>query len=158
MYRWFVRRQIRAAFASLSRGDGDALTAHLSPTVHHAFPGNGALGGERHDLADVQAWFQRLFRLLPGLQFQIHTVAVDGNPLDTRVGVEWTNTGTLLDGSHYSNDGAHIIRLSRGKITAFHAYLNDPDELAAALARLSDHGLDEAAAPPIGGPDLHAAP
>lgn len=152
MYRWFIRRQIRAAFAALSRGDGQSLTAHLSPEVHHAFPGGGALGGERDNLADVEAWFERLFRLLPGLEFEIHTIAVDGNPLDTRVGVEWTNAGTLLDGSRYANHGAHIIRLSRGRITSFHAYLNDIDELTDALARLARHGIEEAAAAPIGGP------
>lgn len=149
MYRWFVRRQIRAAFAALSRGDGLALTAHMSPDVHHAFPGDGALGGERRSLEDVSAWFERLFRLLPGLSFEIHTLAVDGGPLDTRVGVEWTNSGQLREGSDYANTGAHILRLSRGRIVSFHAYLNDPDELTDALTRLAAHGIDEAAAPPI---------
>lgn len=149
MYHWFVRRQIRSAFAALSRGDAPALTNHMSPDVHHSFPGHGALGGERHSLRDVKAWFDRLFEVLPGLQFQIHTLAVDGPPWDTRVGVEWTNSGRLLDGSSYSNTGAHILRLKNGHITAFHAYLNDTDELTQALRRLSEHGIEHAQAPPI---------
>ena len=35
MYRFIIRRQIRAAFRALSRGDAPALLAHMSPDVHH---------------------------------------------------------------------------------------------------------------------------
>ena len=38
MYRFIIRRQIRAAFRALSRGDAPALLAHMSPDVHHTFP------------------------------------------------------------------------------------------------------------------------
>ena len=149
MYHWFVRRQVRAAFAALSRGDAPALTSHMHPKVHHTFPGHGALGGERHTLRDVEAWFDRLFTILPGLQFQIHTLAADGPPWDTRVGVEWTNSGQLFDTTSYSNTGAHILRIQNGRITAFHAYLDDTDELTQALRRLAEHGIEQAAAPSI---------
>jgi ketosteroid isomerase-like protein len=94
-----IRRNIRAAFAALSRGDAPALLANMSPHVHHTFPGHHALGGVRTTRDDVSAWFDRLFRLLPGLEFRIRALAVDGWPWNTTIGVEWTNTGTLLDGS-----------------------------------------------------------
>jgi ketosteroid isomerase-like protein len=149
MYRMFVRRKIRQAFAALSRGDAPALLAAMSPDVHHTFPGDHALGGERSTRDDVGSWLGRLFRLLPGLEFDIQTLAVDGWPWNTRIGVEWTNTGTLLDGSAYANTGAHILRVRNGKITAFHAYLHDLGRFTEALSRLSAHGLAEADAPPI---------
>lgn len=152
MYRRFVRHQIRTAFADLSAGDSAGLVARMHPDVHHAFPGRHALGGERVGRADVGAWFDRLFRLLPGLEFDVRTIAVDGNPLDTRVGVEWTNTGTLADGSRYANRGAHVLRLRRGKLVAFHAYLDDGAALDDALTRLEAFGLTEAGAAQIGTP------
>ena len=151
MYRFIIRRQIRAAFAALSRGDAPALLTNMSPTVNHTFPGDHALGGERDTVDDVATWFDRLFRLLPGLDFTITALAVDGWPWDTTIGVEWTNTGTLLDGSPYANTGAHILRVRWAKITAFHAYLNDGDLFTHALARLSAFGLAQADAAPIPG-------
>lgn len=149
MYRIIIRRQIREAFRALSRGDAPALLANMSPQVNHTFPGNHALGGERSTLDDVAAWFDRLFRLLPGLDFTIDALAVDGWPWNTVIGVEWTNSGTLLDGSAYANTGAHILRVRWVKITAFHAYLHDGQEFSDALARLSAYGLTEADAAAI---------
>lgn len=121
----------------------------MSLDVHHVFAGDGPLGGERRSRDDVAAWFERLCRLLPGLEFQIHTLAVDGWPWDTRVGVEWTNVGALLDGSAYRNTGADIIRLCNGEIVSFHAFLSDSQAFVDAIARRHAHGVDEAAAAPI---------
>ncbi len=71
MYRMIVRRIVRSAFAALSRDELSVLDA-MSTDVHHSFPGEGALGGERHTRDDVAAWFHRLHRVLPGLRFPIH--------------------------------------------------------------------------------------
>lgn len=120
----------------------------MTPDVHHAFPGDGPLGGERHNRDDVAAWFDRLFRLLPGLEFHVHALAVDGTPGNTVVGVEWTNTSTLLDRSSYANRGAHILRLSKGKVTPFTPTCTTPPP-SPTQPRLSAHGLSEAAAQPI---------
>lgn len=95
----------------------------------------------------MAAWLDRQFRLLPGLRIAVRTLAVDGWPWGTRVGVEWFSTGVLSDGSTYT--GAQILRVHNAKIIAFHAYLHDVDAFTAALARLSAHGVTEAAAPPI---------
>ena len=159
MYRFIIRRQIRAAFRALSRGDAPALLAHMSPDVHHTFPVDHALGGQRRSHEDVAAWFGRLFRLLPELDFTITTLAVDGWPWNTTIGVEWTNTGSLLDGTAYANTGAHILRVGWAKITAFHAYLHDGRAFSDALTRVSAFGLTEADAapivtPPVGHPTL----
>ncbi|MEV0220697.1 nuclear transport factor 2 family protein [Streptomyces sp. NPDC050704] len=148
MYRWFVRRNVRAAFAALSRGEM-SLIDNMAPDVHHTFAGRGALGGERTSRDAVAAWLARLYRILPGLEFQVRAVAVDGWPWHTTVGVEWTNHATLLDGSTYTNTGSHILTLRNGKIVAFHAYLNDVRAIDDTLVRLAAHGVDEAAAPAI---------
>ncbi|MFC9427324.1 nuclear transport factor 2 family protein [Streptomyces sp. NPDC056987] len=148
MCRWFVRRNVRAAFAALSRGEMSLLDT-MAPDVHHAFPGRGALGGERTTRDDVAAWLARLHRVLPGLQFQVRAVAVDGWPWHTTVGVEWTNEALLPDGSMYTNTGAHVLTLRNGKIVAFHAYLHDVEAIDDALDRVAASGVGEAAAPAI---------
>ncbi|MFP1155363.1 nuclear transport factor 2 family protein [Mycobacterium sherrisii] len=149
MYRWFVRRNVRAAFAALSNGDM-SLINNMAPDVHHSFPGRGALGGQRSTRDDVAAWLARLYRIMPGLAFKVRAVAVDGWPWNTTVGVEWSNDAVLPDGSTYTNLGTHILKLRNGKIVAFHAYLNDVNAVDAALDRLAAHGVDEAAARQIG--------
>ncbi|MFC4507756.1 MULTISPECIES: nuclear transport factor 2 family protein [Streptomyces] len=148
MYRWFVRRNVRAAFAALSRGE-ISLIDNMALDVHHTFPGRGALGGKRTSREDVTAWLSRLYRVLPGLEFQVRAVAVDGWPWHTTVGVEWANEATLPDGSTYTNIGSHILTLRNGKIVAFHAYLNDVQAIDDALDRVAANGVDEATAPAI---------
>ncbi|MGI5498639.1 nuclear transport factor 2 family protein [Lentzea sp. CA-135723] len=148
MYRWFVRRNVRAAFSALSRGEM-SLIDNMAPDVHHTFPGRGALGGERSTREDVTAWLARLYRVLPGLEFRVRAVAVDGWPWHTTVGVEWTNEATLLDGSRYTNTGSHVLTLRNGRITAFHAYLGDVQSIDEALAHQAAGGLTEATAPAI---------
>ncbi len=48
----------------------------------------------------------------------------------------------------YENEGAHWIRLRRGKATYIHAYL-DTEKVTEACERLAAAGVDEAAAAPI---------
>lgn len=151
MYRSFVRHNVRQAFAALSRGETSLLDA-MDPQVHHSFPGHGALGGERTSREDVADWLARLYRVLPGLTFDVRAIAVDGPPWNTVVGVEWDSHATVLDGSAYRNRGAHVLRLRNGRIVAFHAYLDDAAALDDTLARLAAHGVEEAAAPPVGTP------
>jgi ketosteroid isomerase-like protein len=134
VYRWFVRRQIHRAFAELSAGNWPALLERMAPDVRHSFAGHSPLGGSRQGIAAVRAWSDRLQELLPGLTFEVHTVAVDGGPFDTRVGVEWTNRADLPGGRTYVNRGAHVIRMSKGRITSFSAYLDDIEALDDALA------------------------
>ncbi len=149
MYKTIVRRKIRNAFVALSVGDAQALTSAMHPLVHHSFPGDTALGGERANREDVGRWLDRLFRLFPGLTFQVREMSVSGWPWHTVVGVEWSNSGPLLDGSTYDNAGAHILVLRWGRLRSFHAYLHDEQQSAEALRRLAAGGFAEAAAPPI---------
>lgn len=149
MYRSFVRRQVRTAFAELSQGNWPALLSRMAPDVRHSFPGTSALGGRRHGVDAVSSWADRLQRLLPGLTFEIRTLAVDGGPFDTRVGIEWTSSAPLPDGGRYENDGAHVLRMSRGRITSFSAYLADTGTLERALERVARAGVVEATLAPL---------
>lgn len=136
-------------FARLGRSEFDALVAGLAPDVHHVFPGDGPLGGERRSRESVALWFERLGRLFPGHEFTVSRVVSRGWPWSTWVAVQWTARLTPARGPAYTNDGTHWIHLRWGKATYFHAYL-DTALVEAACSEMARQGVAEAAAEPIG--------
>ena len=148
MYKSIAARRARTVFAKLGEGDHDALVKDLADDIHHVFPGNNALGGERHSREAMRRWFERLDALFPEIAFEVNRVAVKGPPWDMRIAVEWTDQGRGADGVPYENEGAHWIRIRRGRGVYVHAYL-DTEKVTAALERMAAAGIEEAAAPPI---------
>jgi ketosteroid isomerase-like protein len=148
IYRTIVKRRAHALFASLSRGDWRSTTDGIAADVHHVFPGDNALGRERHSLAAMESWFERLYRLIPEIEFEVRDVAVRGWPWDTAIAVEWTDSGRGADGTRYANEGAHWIRLRWGRAVSIHAHL-DTEKVTALLAEMAAAGVEEAAAAPI---------
>lgn len=148
MYKAIARRKARATFEALSRGDWEAAIEDVAPDVHHIFPGDNAIGGERHSKEAMGRWFARLYRLIPDLTFEVKNIAIKGPPWDLMVAVEWADHGKAADGVPYSNDGAHWIRLQRGKATYIHAFL-DTEKVTEICRRLAEDGVEEAAAEPI---------
>ena len=148
MYKRIAERQVRQVFADLSRGDHAAATKDLAEDVHHVFPGDNALGGERHSREAMQRWFARLDTLFPEISFEVDHVCVRGWPWDMWLAVEWRDAGRAADGVAYENEGAHWIRIRRGKGVYVHAYL-DTDRVTAACNRMAAVGIEEAAAAPI---------
>jgi ketosteroid isomerase-like protein len=148
MYKAIARRKAEATFDALSRGDWESALKDVAPDVHHVFPGDNAIGGERHSKEALQRWFERLYRLIPDLHFDVRRISVKGWPWDMMVAVEWSDHGHASDGVAYENEGAHWIRLQRGKATYIHAYL-DTEKVTAICDRLAQAGIAEAAAEPI---------
>jgi ketosteroid isomerase-like protein len=148
MYKAIARRKAEATFNALSRGDWESALKDVAPDVHHVFPGDNAIGGERHSKEALARWFERLYRLIPDLRFEVRRISVKGWPWDMMVAVEWADHGHASDGVAYENEGAHWIRLRRGKATYIHAYL-DTEKVTAICDRLAESGVAEAAADPI---------
>ena len=148
MYKTIAARKARGIFEGLGRGEWQAGLKDVAPDVHHTFPGANAIGGERHSREAMELWFERLYRLIPDINFEVKKVSVKGPPWDMHVAVEWRDWGTAADGVAYDNEGAHWIRLQRGKATYIHAYL-DTEKVTALCDRLAAAGYEEAAAVPI---------
>ncbi len=148
MYKTITKRKAKQVFESISNRDIDAALKGVAADVHHAFPGDNAIGGERHSRDAMRRWFECLFRLFPELKLQVRRVAVKGPPWDMFVAIEWTDHGRASDGVPYENEGAHWIRLRNGKATYIHAY-TDPEKITAICDRLASQGVEEAAAEPI---------
>ena len=148
MYHTIVKKLALQSFEHLNHGDYETVLKHISPNITHTFSGNHALGGTRHSIGALRAWFGRLFRLSPGLAFEIRNVAVNGWPWNTTIAVEWVDRATPADGSDYVNEGVHIIKMRWGKVVYLHAYL-DTEVTRAMCDRLAAHGMPEAVAAPI---------
>ena len=148
MYHAIVRKRIASVFAQLDQGDYEYALSGIGTTIEHQFAGNHCLGGRRTSTRAMRFWFQRLFRLFPNLQFEIHSISVSGFPWNTTAVAEWTDRATPVDGSNYVNSGVHVIRMRWGKVVSIHAYL-DTQVLTETLNRMVDRGIEEAKAPPI---------
>ncbi len=150
MYKTIAARRARGVFEALGRGDWQKGLEGVADDVHHTFPGDNAVGGERHSRDGMQRWFERLYRLIPDLNFEVKRVAVTGPPWDMSIAVEWHDWGHAADGVPYENEGAHWIRIRRGKAVYIHAYL-DTEKVTALTKRLEAAGYPEAGEPPITG-------
>jgi len=148
MYHAIVKKQIASVFEHLGRGDYEYALSGVGTIIEHRFAGNHCLGGQRTSVGAMRLWFERLFRLFPNLQFEIHSMAISGYPWDTTAVVEWTDRATPLDGKTYLNSGVHVVRLRWGKAVSIHAYL-DTQVLIETFNRMASNGIEEAKAPPI---------
>jgi ketosteroid isomerase-like protein len=149
MYRAIVARRVRTAWERLEKGDYEYVLDQFAPAFTHSFAGEHALGGERSSRDRQRAWFERLFRLLPGIEFRVEDVLVRGWPPRTRA-VALIGVRATVAGRPYENEVAQTIDLRWGRITAIHN-LEDTQRLDSALKRLADTGLHEARAQPITG-------
>lgn len=148
MYHQVVRSKLRRAFEALNAGDYDNVVAQFSERHTHTMHGTHPLGGQRRTLASTQAWYDRLRRLLPGLRFEVQSMAVSGWPWDTRALVSWRDFFTLPDGTPGSNQGVHELRLAWGQVVALEVHC-DTEKLQGYCDRMRMLGVTEAAAAPI---------
>ncbi len=148
MYHAIVRRKIIALFDAVGRGDAEPVLAGFASRFTHSFIGDSAMGGARHTLAATKIWYERLYRLLPGIKFAIHEIKVSGPPWNTLAIVEWRESNNGADGVRTENPGYHMVRLAWGKMTWL-AICPDTAGLKATLTRLAAAGFSEANAPPI---------
>jgi ketosteroid isomerase-like protein len=147
MFRALAARRVRTAWEHLARRDYGYVLDQLAPTFTHSFAGNHSLGGTRSSREIQDAWFQRLFRLLPDIEFEVEDVLVRGWPWRTRA-IALIRVHATIAGRPYENEVAQTIDLRWGSIIRIHN-LEDTQKLAAALEQLADAGIDEARAEQI---------
>jgi ketosteroid isomerase-like protein len=147
-YHALVRRRIRRVYANLSKGNYAPLINGVAADVHHLFPGDHPLGGERHSREALERWFERVYRLFPNLSFEVEEVISRGWPGNTVAAVQWVDYATPQDGEPYVNQGTHFVRFRWGRLVYIHADLAS-QRVAETCRRLADKGVEEAAAAPI---------
>ena len=149
MYRLIVGHLLRRAFRHLSAGDYEHVVVKFTPDATFCFAGDHAQGGELRGPAEIRRWFQRLFRLFPGLAFAPQAIVVSGWPWDTIAATQFRVRATLPDGAIYRNEGMQLLRLRWGRVVEERLY-EDTQLLATTLASLARQGVTEALAVPLG--------
>ena len=148
MYHAVVRRRIRSLFAAVNQGDAEPVLAAFAKRFEHAFLGEHALGGARHTLAATRRWYERLYRLLPDIHFDLRQIEVIGPPWNTTVVVDWDETNSGTDRVRTTNRGIHVAHLRWGRVSRL-IICPDTIGLKATLDRLGAAGNQEALAAPI---------
>jgi ketosteroid isomerase-like protein len=85
MYHSIVRNRVRALFGAVNRGDAEPVLRLFAHRFEHSFVGDHALGGVRTTLAATRRWYERLYRLLPDIRFELRQIQVSGSPWNTLV-------------------------------------------------------------------------
>jgi hypothetical protein len=148
MYHFMVRRILGKAFRDINEGAYEKILPQFSAQHRHVMFGHHALGGERHTLHSTTAWYERLKRLLPGLQFEIRGIAVTGWPWRTLAMVSWSDRFTLPDGMSGSNQGVHEFMLAWGRVRSLLVHC-DTAKLERYCDQIAAAGNAEALAAPI---------
>jgi ketosteroid isomerase-like protein len=135
VYRLIVKRQLRRAYARLSKGDYESVLEDFSPSVEFEFAGSHELGGEQHGIGAVREVFQRIFDRFPDLRLEPKAIVVNGMPWNTVVAVRFTVNATVA-GEPYRNEGMQFLRLRYGRVVEDRLY-EDTQKLAAALEQVA---------------------
>jgi ketosteroid isomerase-like protein len=148
MYHAIVRRRVRDLFDAVNRGDTEPVLRLFASTFEHTFLGEHCLGGTRRTLSATRSWYERLYRLLPDIHFDLRRISVSGAPWNTVVVIDWDETNSGSDGVRTHNCGFHILNLRWGRATRL-VICPDTIGLKATLDRLGRAGNNEALADPI---------
>ncbi len=148
MYHAIVRRRIRALFDAVNRGDAEPVLRMFARRFEHSFLGEHALGGSRTTLSKTRQWYQRLYRLLPDIRFELRDITVSGGPWNTLIAVAWDETNSGTDNVRTYNRGIHVVHLRWGRATRL-IICPDTSGLKETLDRLYASGNKEALAAPI---------
>jgi ketosteroid isomerase-like protein len=148
MYHRFVKSKVRSTFAEISAGNWEPMMKAIAPRFTYRFYGDSALSGERHTAEAVRLWWQRSFRLLPDVTFDVLDIVVSGSPWNTSIATAVTVHASLADGSPYENVFNQFMHMRWGRVTEIRT-LENTEVLQRAMDRLAATGYAEAHAAPI---------
>ena len=150
VYAMIVRNKVRSIFDQINAGNYQPMVDGLGTPFEYIFYGEHALGGRRVSKEAMVLWWERVFRLLPGAQFDIREVLVNGRPWNTRLAVSAHVSGPLPNGETYENTVFQFMTLKWGKVVEVET-VEDLQVLERALRVVADAGNEEASAAPITG-------
>ena len=148
MYHWIVERKLRKVFARLGQGDFWPMLDSLAPRFRYRFEGDSPIGGVRDNRASMQLWWERMYRLFPGLSFVVQDVVVRGGPWHTRIFTQLEFVKPLPDGTRYSNVVMQRMVMRWGRVTEIHT-LEDTQRCVRLLEWQARQGKAEAMAAAI---------
>jgi ketosteroid isomerase-like protein len=153
MYKTIVRRRIIGLFAKANAGNWQAIIDALSDDFTYRFVGDTPLGGTRTKKSSMQAWFRRIYVLVPDAKLIPQRVVVEGLPWNTHVMTYVKFRGTLpsvdgAKGAPYENEVMQLLNLKWGKVHSV-LTIEDTQRFVNILPLLAQAGIVEANAVPI---------
>lgn len=148
MYHAIVERKLRTVFAAISRGDAWPMMDSLAGRFVYRFEGDSPIGGVRSSRESMQLWWERMYRLFPGLSFEVRDVVVAGPPWNTRIHTHLDFLMPLPGGATYRNVVMQVMRMRWGRVTEIHT-LEDTQRCMRLLQWQAAQGKAEALAAPI---------
>jgi len=148
MLRWIVARRLRAVFRALNEGRTEPMLDALASRFEYRFEGDTPIGGLRRSRASMRRWWDRMYRLFPGLQFDVRQVSVAGWPWAMHADLLLNFTVPHGDGPLYTNVVMQRLRFRGTRVSQVHT-LEDTARCSRYLAWRATQGCDEAAASAI---------
>jgi ketosteroid isomerase-like protein len=148
MYHAIVERKLRHVFARLGAGDFAPMLDSLAPRFCYRFEGDSPIGGLRSSRDSMRLWWERMYRLFPGLSFEVRDVVVAGGPWHTRIFTQLDFVKPLPDGTRYGNVVMQRMVMRWGRISEIHT-LEDTQRCMRLLAWQARNGKEEARSAPI---------
>ncbi len=148
MYAYIVERKLRKIFAAISAGDATPMIDGLADNFVYRFEGDSPISGLRNSPATMRLWWERLYRLFPGLRFEVREVAVLGPPWNTRIHVVLDFIVPHQPNGPYQNIVMQFMRMQWGKVSYIHT-LEDTQRCSRYLSWSAGQGCQEALAAPI---------
>jgi len=150
MYKSVVKQRVRSMYGAFNRGNYRPLLDSFAREFAYTFVGDGhPLAGTRRTRETMEAQFQRVLRLFPGIHFSVGDIVVNGPPWNTRGAVSVGVKATLPGGYPYENEYVQLMRMRWGRVTAVRTVI-DTARLTNAFAHLVSSGVTEAASAPVG--------
>jgi ketosteroid isomerase-like protein len=148
MYHAIVERKLRSVFARLGAGDFRPMVDTLAHDFRYRFEGDSPIGGVRSSRESMRLWWERMYRLFPGLSFEVRDVVLSGPPWRTRIFTLLDFVKPLPDGTRYTNVAMQRMVMRWGRITEIHT-LEDTQRCMRLLEWQARNGKEEARAAAI---------
>lgn len=107
-------------FSSLNDNDLGELLSYFSEEASLVFPGSNALGGFYLGKGKIKKFFDKLFILVPDINFKIINIVSSQKLLI----VEWMSQGITKKGLPYENKGVSILEIENSLIKEMRLYLD----------------------------------
>jgi ketosteroid isomerase-like protein len=107
-------------FESMNNRDLDEFLAFFTDEASFIFPGTSTLGGFYLGKKKIKRFLDKLFVLIPDMNFKILNIISSEN--EKLVAVEWISTGITRKGLPYESRGVSIIEMHNGRIKEMRQY------------------------------------
>ena len=125
-----AKRLAGSGFDALNRHDLTKFMAAWAEDATFTYPGNVSMSGETKGKKAIKAWFAKMMKQFPKINFTVKEVFVSNIfalGATNNIAVEWDVALTNREGKEIQNSGVTTMRIKGGKAVAVRDYLFNTD-------------------------------